>query len=210
MRLDHPLDDVFRTRSHVRILRSLDELPDGFPVSAREIARRAGLSHPTASNVLASLTAQGLVLARRAPRADAFELNREHILAERIAELFRLERRLGDELVSFLRSQIGQQAVPASEAFLFGSVARTETAPTSDIDVAVLCSADATDAVTDAMDRVAEAVRRRFGNPLSVIMATESLDELQDHRRPGHRLWRRILREGIRLLPFREEGSIRA
>lgn len=210
MRLDAPLDDIFRTRSHVRLLRSLDELPEGFPASAREVARRAGVSHPTASNVLASLAAQGLVFARRTPRQDAFELNREHILAEKIAGVFQLERQLRDELVSFLRREIRQDAHPVSEAFLFGSVVRTETAPTSDIDVAVLCSADAADAVIDGMDRVAEAVRRRFGNPLSVIVATKSPRELKDRRRPGHQLWRPILQEGIRLLPLSEEDSAHA
>jgi len=55
MRLDRPLDDLFERGSHVRVLRALHELPDGFRTSARELARRASVSHPTASRVLAAL-----------------------------------------------------------------------------------------------------------------------------------------------------------
>ncbi len=47
MRLSNALDHIFAGRSRVRILRALDELPDGIAVSARELARRSGLSHPT-------------------------------------------------------------------------------------------------------------------------------------------------------------------
>jgi len=80
MRLVNALDDVFAGRSEVRVLRALDELPDGLAVSARELARRSGLAHPTVSSVLAGLTDQGLVQARRALRGGAFELNRRHAL----------------------------------------------------------------------------------------------------------------------------------
>src|SRR2546428_6465928 len=102
MRLAYPLDDAFAGRSHVRVLRALDGLPDGLPVSARELARRSRLSHPTASKVLASLASQGIVLARRAPRTDAFELNREHVLVEKLRPIFEWERLLLRELAVFI------------------------------------------------------------------------------------------------------------
>ena len=41
MRITAALDEVLATRGHVRILRALDGLPEGFAVSARDMARRA-------------------------------------------------------------------------------------------------------------------------------------------------------------------------
>jgi DNA-binding transcriptional ArsR family regulator len=131
MHLTYPLDDVFASRSHVRILRALDELPDGISVSARELARRSGLSHPTASKVLESLGRQGMVVARRAPRADAFELNRRHKLVEKLRPFFEWEQQLFGEFMAFLGRQI-ERTPSISAAYLFGSVVRGEMTPGSD------------------------------------------------------------------------------
>lgn len=197
MRLDGPLDDLFETRSHVRVLRALDQLPFGFPVSAREVARRAGVSHPTASTVLASLRDQGVVEVRRAPRADAFELNRDHAAAKRLRALFEWERKVREELVSFLRDEMKRIPDSISAAILFGSAVGAEMTPASDIDIAVFCEPDTVESVTAAMQEVGEAVRRRFGNRLSVVVAPAPLDQLLRSGRKGFRLWRRIAREGV-------------
>lgn len=197
MRLDGPLDDLFETRSHVRVLRALDQLPLGFPVSAREVARRAGVSHPTSSTVLASLRDQGVVEVRRAPRADAFELNRDHTAFEKLRALFEWERGIRDELVSFLRDKILRIPDSVSAAILFGSAIRAEMTPNSDIDIAVFCDSEKVESVTTAMSEVGEAVRERFGNRLSVVVAPAPLDELLRSGRKGFRLWRRIAREGV-------------
>jgi predicted nucleotidyltransferase len=206
MRIDRPLDDAFRTRSHVRVLRALDELPAGFAVSARELARRAGISHPTASSVLASLAEQGAVARSMAPRADLFRLNEKHVLTERLRPLFAWERQLRDELVSVLRQEIRQHAAQVRAAYLFGSVARGEATATSDIDVAVRCSPDQADEVNEAMSEVAEVVRSRFGNRLNVIVGV-SAAQLRGADRRGRRLWDRIAREGIPIIePAKERG----
>ena len=126
MRLANALDDIFAGRSEVRVLRALEELPEGLAVSARELARRSGLSHPTVSNVLAGLTDQGVVQARRAPRGDAFELNRRHALSERLRSLFDWERQLLREFVIFVAGQIRRRAPRVSAAYLFGSAVRGE------------------------------------------------------------------------------------
>jgi DNA-binding transcriptional ArsR family regulator/uncharacterized RmlC-like cupin family protein len=200
MRLTHPLDDLFPGRSHVRILRALDELPDGVPVSARELARRSGLSHPTASNVLASLGRQGIVLARRAPRADAFELNRRHVLVEKLRPVFEWERQLFGEFMRFIVHEI--EGTPGvSAAYLFGSVVGGEMTSASDIDLAVVVLD--TNAITEtesALDRVADAVHQRFGNRLNVTIGLSPIDQLRWPSRPGHRFWTRVVREGIAVI----------
>lgn len=197
MRLDRPLDDLFESRSHVRVLRALVELPVGFSASARDVARRAGLSHPTASRVLATLVDQGVVRVERAPRADAFELNRDHVATERLSALFEWERKVREELVSSLRDEIMRIPDPVSAAILFGSAVRGEMTPTSDIDIAIFCEPEAVEPVMAAMEEVGEAVRRRFGNRLSTVVAPAPLDQLLMSGRKGFRLWRQIAREGV-------------
>jgi len=198
MRLTQPLDDVFASRSFVRVLRALDELPVGLPASARELARRSGLSHPTTSGVLASLATQGIVLARRSLRADGFELNRRHALAERLRLLFEWERHLREEIVNFLRREIERQAPWISSAYLFGSSARGEMARTSDIDLAVVILDPAKTTETEsALEGVAEALRGRFGNRLAVIIGIAPINNLQRPGRSGYRLWKQIIQDGI-------------
>ncbi len=200
MRFDRPLDDVFRGRSHVRVLRALDELPPGLSVSAREVARRAGVSHPTASSILASFLDQGLVHVRRVPRLDLFELSPDHVLVEKIHAWFGWERGLRDELVKFLRDQMERHVASARVAFLFGSAARGEMTTTSDIDVAVIAAEQEASQVDRQMEQVVEAVRARFGNRLNVVLGTSPVDELRAPGRPAHRLWAQIAEQGVPII----------
>lgn len=205
MRLANALDDIFAGRSEVRVLRALDELPDGLAVSARELARRSGLSHPTVSSVLAGLTDQGVVHARRGLRGDAFELNRRHAVSERLRGFFDWERHLLREFVTFLAEQIRRRAPRISAAYLFGSAVRGEMTSDSDVDLAVIVLNPADVSGTSAaLVEVAEAVRLRFGNRLDVTIGQSVIDELQRPRRPGHRLWATVAREGI---PVIESGK---
>lgn len=208
MRIDKPLDDIFHGQSHVRALRALYELPDGFPASAREIARRAGLSHPTASRALASLADQGIVRVKRASRADLYELQHDHVASKKLKTLFQWERELQQDLASFLRREIMSRTASVAAAFLFGSVLRGEMRATSDIDVAVLCAPGAVDQVTDVMERVGEALRGRFGNRLSFVVGTADLDQLGKSGRKGYRLWRRIASEGLPIIGSSRGGPV--
>ncbi|HZP94744.1 MAG TPA: nucleotidyltransferase domain-containing protein [Candidatus Limnocylindria bacterium] len=136
MRLQHALDDLFRTGSHIRVLRVLHDLPHGVGVSGREIARRAGLSAPTARDVLAALVEQGVVRVQRSLKNASYRLNEEHVLVAPLHELLAYESavkdRLEREVAAVLRRKRGVTA-----AYLFGSAARGDMRPTSDIDIAV-------------------------------------------------------------------------
>jgi predicted nucleotidyltransferase len=210
MQLPHPLDDVFASRSHVRLLRALDELPDGLPVSARELGRRSGLSHPTASRVLGSLVDQRLVLARRGLRSDGFELNRRHVLVEKLRPIFESERRLLQELMVFMAEAIERLAPGVAAAYLFGSVVRGEMTSSSDIDLAVTVLAPNEIAETEShLDAIADAVRERFGNRLNITIGPSLIDQLRQPSRPGHRFWARVAREGITVIDRRKSHELR-
>lgn len=163
MRLQEGLDDLFATGSHVRVLRALDALPAGVAVSGRELARRAGVSQPTVRDALASLQQQGLLTVARSLRRDSYRFNPEHFLVPVIRDLFRAERsvpvEVERELATAIRSLGG-----ITEAHLFGSAARGNMRPDSDIDVAV-ASQRALPETTSAFERFF----RRFGNRVTLI-----------------------------------------
>ncbi|HSL81863.1 MAG TPA: nucleotidyltransferase domain-containing protein [Thermoanaerobaculia bacterium] len=198
MRLETPLDDIFRGPSHVRVLRALHQVSKGLSLSARAIARRAGVSHPTASKVLSSLTDQGLVARSRVPRGSFFRLRRTNTAVDVLRTLFDWEEGLMRELIDLLRSEIDRHAPRTVTAvFLFGSAARGDMSPGSDIDVAVVHRADAAEEVALAMEEIGERVQERFGNRVSFVFADAPVKELQSSGREGARLWGKILQEGI-------------
>jgi|SRR2546422_898787 len=200
MRISETLDDVLASRGHLRTLRALDGLPDGLGVSARDLARRAELAHNRASEVLAALTELGLTQVQRAGRADLYRLNRQHVLFPTLHELFRSETDLKAELEKLLRRRLSK--LPhLREAYIFGSVARGESRPGSDIDLAlVMASAGPSLAEQAQIDAIADEVRARFGGRLGVLVSRKPLRD-RVAGRTGRDLWRRIQAEGIRLIP---------
>ena len=199
MRLNEPLDELLRSRSHVRLLRALDALPAEVAVSGRDLARRAGLSHPTASKVLTSLVEQGVVEVRRTVRADYYQLNPRHVLFGPTRQLFEWEAAVRHDLLSFLKHELNRRHVGASEAVLFGSAARGDMTSDSDIDLAVIVPASSVEHAESVLDLIGEAVQQRYGARLDTVIGAEALEQLRDRGNPGHRLWNRICSEGIRI-----------
>lgn len=192
-----PLDDVFLNRSHVQVLRALHRLPRGLPASGREIARRAGITHPTSLKALERLADIGLVDATRGRVADAYEFNYDHLLADRIAGLFEAEASVEKELTSFMRDHLLAVTDKVESATVFGSIISGESTPTSDIDLAVSCAAGDIEEVENALDDLSGAVRSRFGNRLSPLINTRK-------QKPRTGIWRRIEKEGLALIRSRK------
>lgn len=195
MQLETPLDQLLETGGHVRVLRALVGMPQGFAASARDVARRAGVAHTTASRVLRALAAARLVVRQRAGRADLYRLNEGHVLAEQIRELFDGEGAVRGQLIDLLRSELPRLVGRAEGAYLFGSVRRGKTRPTSDIDVAVVGAERSEAELEQPLAELADRVRDRFGTELNVIVGTGA------RRRGRGPLWARIEREGLQLLP---------
>lgn len=104
-------------------------------LTGREVARALGLkSHDGVRRVLARLAEQGIVLRQPVGRAVHYRLNRDHLAAASIEDLAGLRMRLVDRM----RSHIERWRTPPTLAVLFGSAARGEGSPTSDLDVLVI------------------------------------------------------------------------
>lgn len=201
MRFSQPLDDLLQSRSHVRVLRALVALPDEIDSSIREIARRAGVTHPTASAALEAFRQQGVVRVRRTLLSDEYRFNTQHRLSESIRELFDLEQQVRADLIDLLRGELVEKAPWVTEASLFGSFARDDMRPDSDLDLALISPASKATKLGSVIEDLSTTTVQRFGNPINAVIGRDSIRAMAQPGIKGYRLWRTIAKEGIPILP---------
>ena len=201
MRFSQPLDDLLRSQSHVRVLRALVALPDEIDSSIREVARRAGVTHPTASAALESFRQQGVVRVRRTMLSDEYRFNTQHHLSDAIRSLFDLEEQIRSDFIELLRGEIHTRAPWVTEASLFGSFAREEMRPDSDLDLALVAPPSKADRLRTIVEDLSTTTVQRFGNPSNVVIGRDSIQAMAQPGIKGYRLWRTIAKEGIPVIP---------
>ena len=86
--------------------------------------------------MLDRLVAQGIVIRERAGAAHLYQLNRLHLAAPAIEDLSSLRT----QLIERLRKIVSKWTILPAAAILFGSVARGDSASSSDIDLLVVRS----------------------------------------------------------------------
>lgn len=111
------------------------------PLTGRRVAALARRgSQPAVQAILDRLVDHGIVLAQPAGPSVLYTLNRDHLLAD--AVLFAVAAR--ETLLARLREQIDDWPVAAVHTSLFGSAARGEAGPESDLDILVVRRDDVT------------------------------------------------------------------
>ncbi|MFD4421381.1 nucleotidyltransferase domain-containing protein [Agromyces sp. NPDC058484] len=172
MDLTHPAAQLLG-ENRARVLHRLSLLADG--TSGRAIHSLAGVkSLATTQRTLEQLVGIGLVDARPIGAANLYTLNREHVLWPPIEQLLEApattEQRIGDLLATTLGD------APAA-TLLYGSFARREAGPDSDVDILIVWRHDMDEAVASSLlDDVTQRIRRMTGNSAQIIAVT--LDEL--------------------------------
>lgn len=142
------------------------------------------------------LAGQGLVRRRSAGRADLYELNRDHLAAPYVTAI----AMLFDEFLRRAHDHLAAWEPPCAYAALFGSAARGEMQPDSDLDILVVRPAQtgADDpAWLDQLLQLEQAFTAWTGNDTRVLewSAAEVRSDLQS----GEPVLRDVLRDGIRL-----------
>ena len=135
-----PLDDLLSSRSKLRLLRRLANGHND--LSGRELARRAGVTWRAAELALRDLVQLGVVRRADARGQARYSLVGTHVLiAHAVAPLFEAER----AWIEVVRREISRALRPEGGgpqdirwAGLYGSAARGEDRPSSDLDVAVV------------------------------------------------------------------------
>lgn len=145
-----PLTQLLGNESYVRVLRSL--IAFGGPLSVAQLAREGSLSVRGTRQILDSLVSQQMVKVFGQPRSQVFAVDFQHPLSKGLKDLFFCEKFRWDGLLQTLRG-ILQPMEEVAAAWYYGSVARGEDAPRSDLDIAIVVG-------KGDVDGVAEAVRQ--------------------------------------------------
>lgn len=197
--LFHVLDAVLGTTTRVRILRAL--LPLTSVVSGTEARRLARVRSVNAMwSSLDELTALGILLREEMRGAHLYRINRDHHLVAPLSALFEAEARRVGEVRDALRSALTSvgQLDSVRAAVLYGSTARGEAGPHSDLDVLVVTRDEAAvDPVRDVLLDVAESMQNRLGVRLSAYVLPEP--RVRERYQDGDPLMRTIEAEGREL-----------
>lgn len=169
------------------------------PLTGRSIAELAGeRSHPSTLRALNRLVEQGLVSVQSAGRANLYRLNRDHLMAPAVIELTRSGERLRDHLVETITSW----ETPCLLAALYGSVARGQAGPASDIDLLVVRPEVLTPTQQQTWDaqlvELETAVNASTGNHLSWLETT--LPDLRRAQAAGEPIFQSWRDDAIRLV----------
>jgi len=127
------LSDVLSSRVKTKILRLFSKFP-AKEFTGREIARTIEVSHRSVDLALSDLVSHDIVTIRRIGRANVYTANRDSYLFLTIRDLFKREEESKDNLMKEIRKIIPD----VISCVIFGSVARNEERPDSDIDLLIV------------------------------------------------------------------------
>lgn len=153
--------------SKLRILRLLTRSPDRIFTEAA-IARAVRMSPNTVNVALRDLKAAGLVLIHGTGRGERVQFHSGAIFGDPLRKLFKSEEDLAGALIEKMSAAVPQDTA----CVLFGSVARGEATPMSDIDILIV--APSHDAAADADVHVRRAGRAIYKGRFNMLHYTPS------------------------------------
>ena len=166
----HVWDHVFSTWSHVAVLRALMDSAQGS--TGRELARQSGMNHRACLQALTELEELSIIRRIRGGRDHFFTLNRDHLLVEQgILPLLSVERSFSRSLFTYLAQRLAKKV---KSLIVFGSVARHEETPSSDLDLClVVRSEKEREAAEAAVHSLAPEVLSRYGTKIAPLVLTQ-------------------------------------
>ena len=169
MQFKNYLDTIFSQPTKVRLLRFLFETrPE---MTGRELARFAKISHMQVYRNLDDLKAHGIVTKKRVGGAYVFSLNEKNVLVKEVLNtLFQKEGKLlNDVLKAILREKAGDML----SVVVFGSAAKGEERPASDVDIFILTKNESdSNLVNDFLSDAELRFHEQTGNRLAPIVMT--------------------------------------
>ncbi len=142
----------------------------GAPLSVAQLAADSGLTTRGARFVLDSLVSQGVVSVLGQPRSQLYTVATRHPLAAALKALFEEERARWTALQDDLRDGLAAQE-DIGAAWLYGSVARGEDEPGSDVDIVLVLNEGTLDAAQRVRDEL-QALGDRLNLHFSTVVLT--------------------------------------
>ncbi len=103
--LRYPLNELFGTQAHVRLLRVMASEVDG-PLTASDVAKRAGLTVPGAQKALGRLFRSGFISRVGGGRKHQYEIRSTDKLMQIALELFLAEKDRYEQLLSTIKKEV--------------------------------------------------------------------------------------------------------
>lgn len=166
------------------------------PLTGRAVAGllRSPASPSGVQKVLDDLVANGVVVAEPAGRARLYTLNRQHVAYQAIDQLARLRELLLDRI----KTEAKSWTVPAKAIWLFGSSARGQGGPDSDLDLLIVRPDDVDDSDPrwlEQLETLSAHASLWSGNSCEVVEYGEQ--EVRDLVRHGERLVTELRRDAV-------------
>ncbi len=165
MKLHHLFDEIFGSKSKVRILRLLLRYPER-EFTEREIARQIGMSQNTVNKALGDLMKTNGMSYRKIGRANAYIVNKSSVLFPFLKSIFENERRVREDLIQMLK----RDTAPFLSCTLFGSFAKEEEEYDSDLDLLVIVKNK--ESASAQLEKLESELLKYFNMPLSLILLT--------------------------------------
>lgn len=138
--LRYPLTRILGSVAHVKTLRELER--HGGELSAPSLCVRTRLSTRAVQLSLQTLEEMGVIRSLGSGRSRLYRRKRSHPLSQILLELFRQEENRFDAIVGKIRAATEGARPRLAAAWIYGSVARGNDHPASDLDVAAVTAND--------------------------------------------------------------------
>ena len=167
----------------------------GKPLTGRQIQRIAARgSVPGVARVLDRLVDSGLVAAERTGSAILYSANRDHLAWPAVEAIMSLREDLFGRIAVSLREW---DPVPL-KAVVFGSAARADGGPDSDIDILLIHGDNESSPCSDEQYALGQRIARWTGNHAQFVIVDEA--RWQAMHAEGDPLVRSVERDGVDLL----------
>jgi len=133
MKYYHYLENIFGSKIKVEILRSIYKFGNK-RWTIRELASYNHKSHSVINYAITDLENMNLINLERHGKSTLITLNNNSILI-RLLEVFDFERNTLNELINDIKKLLNKKTI---SCILFGSIARKQERPNSDIDLLIL------------------------------------------------------------------------
>lgn len=201
--LRFPLTRLFGSSGNIRVLRAL--LSYGAPLSLSQLSREGGLTPPGVRHVLDSLETQGILVALGEPRARLYDLNPRYPFMHLLRQLVAEEKLRWEQVLKALR-EAARDSEAVRAAWYYGSVARGEDGPASDLDLAIVVRGeDLEKTLEDVREALRPAEEALFFNCSVIGLSEQDVSRLS---RANERWWIELVRDGKALKGARPEQMV--
>jgi predicted nucleotidyltransferase len=174
----YPLDRIFENPAHVRVLRALTR--HGGLMTTKMVMDQTNLTRMTVLAAIDRLAEMGLAGIAGSQRQRLNRFNDTTPLAAAIKGMFLQEAARYDTMIKVVREKSGR--LGAEAVWIYGSVARGQDRPGSDIDIAVVCPNGKSTQIADALR--GQLQRLGPGEPSVVVFDANEVQRLEHEQDP--------------------------